>query len=240
MISRFWWLNFLLIIFILLLSVKIIDIWFGSADISRSDTVISKKEWPDPGHITRISFNEEDESIVEEKNIFSSSRKQIPKVAIQPLKKPKPVKEKNLNSAKKNEPKVVEQLEPETITLYGVILLEDTKYAFVSNPDKNSVKKQVRRSEHDMIGEYSLDGVLPDKILVSARGKIFEVPLFKKKAPEQSPKKGKKNKTKTALRVLSTSNDKSSKETEVKSTDNKDYIIVNSPFGKIKRRKEKQ
>ncbi len=239
MISRFWWLNFLLIIFILLLSVKIIDIWFGSADIQGSDTVVSKKEWPDPGHITRISFNEADEPIVEDKNIFSSSRKQIPEVAIQPSKATEQVKEKNLKPVKKSEPQAVEKLGPEKITLYGVILLENTKYAFVSNPDKEGVKKQVRRSEHDMIGEYSLDEILPGKILVSTRGKRFEVPIYKKKAPEQHRKEEKKNKVKTAPRILSTSNDKSSEKTEVKSMDNKDYIIVKTPFGKIKRRKEK-
>jgi hypothetical protein len=239
MISRFWWLNFLLIIFIFLLSVKTIDIWFGSDDIAGPDTIVSKKDWPDPEHITRPASNADDASIIKTKNIFSSSRKQVIEVMIQPKKKPEPVKVKIPKSAKKNELELAEKLGSETITLYGVMILENIKYAFVSNPDKDGAKKQVRRSEHDMIGEYSLDRILPKKILVSSKGKRFEVPLFKKKESEKYPEKGKNKKVKTAPRILSTANDKSFKKIEVKSMDNNDYIIVNTPFGKIKKRKKK-
>ena len=175
MAKKFYWINFLLILIVIYLSIKNYEEWTNpkprgketadakqKAPASPSSTPVARKrEMPPPAHYKGIS----------EKNLFSIERKEFPP----PLPPPDPA------TKEKPTPPPKPPARP-NLTLYGVAIVgEDLRTALVNNPTRRPDKGERETMTvrvGDKVGEYSVSKILEDRITVETTGDSFDVLLF--------------------------------------------------------------
>ncbi len=256
MISRFWWLNFALSIILIFLIINTIMVWQRDVIIEPSKKTDSNIQWPKPLYKENQKPDREQYDTIAKKNLYNSQRKenvQKPKVK----KEVKPIIQ--TVAAPKSDPKpVLEEigiLEKNDLNLFGVIIMENLKTALINNVGKEKTTKQVWVKSKDRIGEYTIEKILSEMLIVSYAGKQYKVPLFEKKENGKKGKKGKsvvknkkpvKNKKlvkkKTPV-ILSTKKDTTKIQKieykEKSSSEEDEWIMVDTPFGKRRMKKRK-
>ena len=162
--KKFYLINMLLLLIVVLLAVENYDEWTKpepaakegtssrqrSAAASLPASVAEKKEAPAPAQFRLIS----------DKNIFSPDRKEFPIPLLSEVKKP-PVRP--------------------NITLFGVVIGEGFQSAVITNPTRRADKGEretMTVKEGQKVGEYKVAKVLPDRITLESPGDSFDVLLY--------------------------------------------------------------
>ncbi len=242
MIKKQWLINMALALLTLIISVNAYEVWNegGQGVDIKADPTQSKprsvQAFNPPSRKPERHF-----SIVTERNLFSPDRKEFKKTAPPPSPLKDPSKEKS-------EPvvsvKPLERVEGKKVSLFGVILLPGYKAAIVSNPDEDKdkrVQKKVKVGES--LGDYKIVDIQVDRILLSKNRERFEIPLYDEDNPKHRRTGEKKGpvKKKIAPKVINTQpkEAESSKRALTNQKDGDEWEVVDTPFGKIKRRKRK-
>ncbi len=257
MISKFWWVNFLLVITLVIIVAGIIMIWQNKIVLPGSDARKTEKQWPEISSFEPPVKAKDQYDMIAAKNMYNSARKEH-------ILKSEPEKRHQdpVTPAKKEEkpkqaiaPEQVEILNKKDLILYGVILMADYRFAFVNDLDKGDKGAQIKVKETDRIGEYAIKKIFPEFIIVSYQGTSYRVPLFKEKegkstqkkvaknngpAPKEFPEK--KGASDASPRIFDTKakNMLEPKRTASSSNDDEyEWVTLNTPFGKkrIKRKK---
>jgi Type II secretion system protein C len=126
-----------------------------------------RPELPNPAGTAKEAQLLEGFSVIAEKNVFNPDRKEFSTAAAAAMSKP---------------------ISRPQVTLQGVVLAEGYQSASIVNPGRPLHKgeretKSVRIG--DMVGEYKLSKILPDRILLEAGEDSFEVLLYDPRSPKK-------------------------------------------------------
>jgi len=161
---------------------------------------------------------------------------------------------KNLFSPDRMEP-AAESLRNETretklpgkkIYLYGVVLSDDYKLALITNPLRGKgERKDIWVHVGDKVDDLKVIEILKDRILLAKGLKEYEISLYDKNKPKRRgvSKSGKKPtvvvadaKAKKKGKKAQGTGSQGKKSVEEVESDEGKYRIIDTPFGKIKRR----
>lgn len=246
MFSKIWIINIFLMILIAIISVGIWDIWQKETGIipksiaGKTDTISSKKR-------TTARHKPQSKSaydVIVDNNLFSSDRMANIEEEAESL----PVTEEEV------------KVDGEKVVLYGVILMDDYKKALINNPirDKGN-KENLWIAEGDKIGDLNVKQIKEDHVLLSDGTKNYNVSLYdpekqKKRKQKTSRSKSQKSKAPQVIsaggkagsysskagevkrKAATTKADKSNRHGKAKVSDDGKFEIIDTPFGKIKRR----
>ncbi|PIE71206.1 MAG: hypothetical protein CSA22_04045 [Deltaproteobacteria bacterium] len=177
--------------------------------------------------------------VVAVKNLFARSRSEFVKV-------PDPT------NAEVSEAATKVTISGKQVHLYGVILTEKKRVAFINDPEQKTSGRKTRTiRENDTIGGLTVSRIMGDRIVLEGGGKVFEISLYDKNKPVPPirrppvPHKAPKNKDKpqvvTAGKTARRAKPSPSPAPQPASRtnagkDEPEFEIINTPFGKIKRR----
>ncbi|HPQ61158.1 MAG TPA: hypothetical protein PLR43_06500 [Syntrophales bacterium] len=243
MISKIWLINLALAILVVFSGIKAADVWFDD-DGSVLNSKVSERpaERAPEKKISREAVPPETAyEVVLEDNIFSPNRREY-------LPPPEPSVEEK--------PEVVELKIPgKKVVLYGVVLMEGYRKALVTNLEKKGGERDVLWiREGEAYGDFKVSRIEKEKVFLEGNGQEYEIALYGDDKPRRqavsvpegkptviAPAEDKKGE----VAVVSTGGGKtggspsvSSSPSEGKSGDDDEYEIVNTPFGKWKRKKK--
>lgn len=124
------------------------------------------------------------------------------------------------------------------IMLYGVISSEHYRAALINNPlrkGKDRKNKWVKINE--TIGQLRVKDIQPERLILADGADLFEISLYDKDKPKRKEIRENKQKPKVVVAKSKTGPPKPSLSSKGKSDDN-EYEIIDTPFGKVKRRKK--
>ncbi|WP_321491606.1 hypothetical protein [uncultured Desulfobacter sp.] len=253
MISKFWWLNFLLCIMLIFVFANTVMIWQEELVAPVSGSLKKPDAWPEPISIHLSDNDREKYETITARNLYNTKRKEhLPVVTIEKpaVKVPTATEKKETDKEKEipDQPEKLDALKEESLVLYGVIIMKDYKIALVNDPDPENKGRQIRVNEKDKIGKYTIEKIFPTDIIVSLKDHLYRVPLFKEnEAPDEDSARdpfrkagpaAKDQKQKDAVaspRIINTnrSDDQGvvSKAT-VDKDDGYEWVIKDTPFGK--------
>ncbi len=156
---------------VLILAWKCFEAWSGSLKTSVPQVPVPARQLPVDIPIPRVNATAnpvQELGNISEKNIFSPERKEFA-VAPSSQKQVKPV------------------IRPQVI-LSGVMISDELKTASIINPGRHLFKgeretKTVHQGE--LIGDYTLARILPDRIALERAGDSFEVLLYDPRSPKR-------------------------------------------------------
>ncbi|MCD4719993.1 MAG: hypothetical protein K8S13_09060 [Desulfobacula sp.] len=178
--------------------------------------------------------------IIAVKNLYNTQRQEHtprPVSQKQPLKPvSKPVVEPDPT------PEMIEILEKKDLYLFGVVIMNDLTLALINDVGGENQGKQIWVKQKDIIGDYTIEKILPEAIIVSYEKKQYKVPLFDKreKNEKHTPKKiVAKNKKSVSAKLPVVLSTKKEDLKEKKESEEYEWVILNTPFGerRIKRKK---
>ena len=250
MISRFWWLNFVLVVLILTFVTVTIMIWQQDVIFAPPKFSEAVKEWPQPFTMNIEPKPAADYDAVVNQNLYHSQRvehtPELPKTEPDPVQKQIQVPVKEVPA----EPKPIETLKTNRLNLFGVMIWANEKVALVNNLINEEEGGQVLVKEGERVGEYTVRTILPDSLIVGYQSEVYQIPLFdqekdgkdrpKKKPSNTRVKSGVTNLKPEAPTILTTK-DMPGGDKALENGDNDEYewVILNTPFGqkRIKRKK---
>jgi len=127
------------------------------------------------------------------------------------------------------------------IDLYGVVMIGDEQKALITNPESGPGLKKHRWVEAgETVGTVSVVSIAPDRIRLSEAAGQYDVLLYDSRKPGRSEIAG-KSETPTIVSSQEPKIDTESKPEKKARVEPEagEYEIVNTPFGKLKRRKKK-
>lgn len=175
MISRIWWINFILSAASLVVIILTIGVLRQNPAIPSQTDIKTSDKWPEvSGVIIGRKMNESDFAVVTEKNPFSADR------TFADVKK----EEKEVEVAQEtDEPKEIEE---GTLDLFATFFGGSINYAIVSNPGIPEITKtQIRVKKGDKLGDYLIEKIEPHRIIVVKNNDSFEVKLRKSKSVDK-------------------------------------------------------
>ncbi|MEA3486624.1 MAG: hypothetical protein U9R20_03115 [Thermodesulfobacteriota bacterium] len=243
--SRTWFINVILAVCVAFFGAKSIGVWVEGGDGTKTPQTVAEKtkKW----HIKKVTREkmppETAYGAVTVRNLFSPDRAEfMEEEKTEP--EPEPAKEDIRVSGRK-------------IVLYGVIMMDDYRAALISDPKpKSSKRRSMWVKEGDIIGD-STEGVVissiqKERITLRDGEKMYEVLLYDKDKPRGKVAAQKQTKP-TVVTTKPTAvarppapgmkpgskNTAPSKVTTKKSSPPGDdeYKMIDTPFGKIKVRK---
>jgi hypothetical protein len=258
MSSKIWLINFILAAFVIFFAVKTYDVWFDN----KVKELKSPHETKNIGSDVEKKFSkrklppESNYEIIVEKNLFREERTEY-----LPEPEPDPDLEPGTQSGKEPEIKSLESFGAK-IDLYGVVLWKDYKKALVTNTERNiggSGEKWVQKG--DTILEVKklneniqlvVEEIFEDRILIKDGKDCYEILLYDK---DKSKKRGNvdrsqgpevissvdRSKQQGAVKSIAAGKERNpEKDNNVKkeAPSEPEYEVINTPFGKIKRRKQ--
>jgi hypothetical protein len=241
--SRIWFINVFLAVLVVLFGIMSFNVWL-KADQTVPEVQTDKsseKPLPVKSVIERTMPPEATYGIVAEKNLFSSTRLESAQIKQEP-----------------GQFKISEKM----IFLYGVVIAGDRKQALISNPDPapQAGKPPLRDKwvkVGDTMGNFSVKDIRKDMIILTDGGSVHEIPLYDKNKPARQktvaaapppPARtvvaaGQADAAPKAVAAAPVAVAKppteptvSRAETGKGAATGEGYVIVNTPFGPIKRK----
>jgi hypothetical protein len=173
MSRRFWLINLLLIFILVLLSVKVYEMW--TRPNTRGLESVASKPKPVASSLP-VSVGGKKETApakgfqsISEKNLFSPERKEFPILASPDGKK---------GSGRP------------TVVLYGVTLGEDYQAALITNPGRRperGERETISVKVGDKVGEYQVAKISADRITLENEVDSFDVLLYDPSQPKKRP-----------------------------------------------------
>ena len=173
MSRRFWLINLLLIFILVLLSVKVYEVW-TRPNTRGLEPIASKSKAAPSLPFVSVAGKKETASAkgfqsISEKNLFSPERKEFPILAFPDGKK---------GSGRPN------------IVLYGVTLGEDYQAALITNPGRRAERGERETMSvkvGEKVGEYQVAKISADRITLENEGDSFDVLLYDASQPKKRP-----------------------------------------------------
>jgi len=167
--SRIWFINVSLAVLVVLFGIMSFNVWLKADETVPEVQTDKSSEKPLPvkSVIERTMPPEATYGIVAEKNLFSSTRLESAQVKQEP-----------------GQFKISEKM----IFLYGVVIAGDRKQALISNPDPapQAGKPPLRDKwvkVGDTMGNFSVKDIRKDRIILTDGGSVHEIPLYDKNKP---------------------------------------------------------
>ena len=245
MISRFWWLNFVLAVLILTFVMVTIMIWQQDVILTPPNPSEAVKKWPQPFVLNSDSPQVTHYDAVVTQNLYHAQRiehtPEMPKIESEAVQKEPQAPAMALPA----EPRPIETLKTNRLNLFGVMIWEDQKAALVNNL-ANEEGGQVLVKEGEKIGEYTVRTILPDSLIVGYQSEIYKIPLFDQEKDGKDKPKRKTVKQRVTHEKPETPTILSTKEMpdgdkKLENGDNDEYewVILNTPFGEKRIRRKK-
>jgi len=173
MSRRFWLINLLLIFILVLLSVKVYEVW-TRPNTRGLEAVASKAKPVTSSPFVSVGGKKETASAkgfqsISEKNLFSPERKEFPILSSPDGRK---------GSGRP------------TVVLYGVTLGEDYQTALVTNPGRRperGERETMSVKVGDKVGEYQVAKISADRITLENEVDSFDVLLYDPSQPKKRP-----------------------------------------------------
>lgn len=253
MISKFWWVNFILSTTLVLFAVKTTMIWQKNLVLTYAERSAPKMSWPEPMSVKIPEKERGIYDVISEKNLFNDQRREhipkevAPEKILAVLPEPERIKEPDTI----DKPETVKILEKKDLILYGVILMENYKIAFVNDLENEKASDQIRVKEKDRVAEYTIEKIFPASIIVSYQDTPYRVPLFKEKprksasSPKIVSKEIEKAENENLIRtpmILDTKKpivQSPVSEVEPDKDDGYEWVILSTPFGEKRIRQKK-
>jgi hypothetical protein len=141
-----------------------------------------------------------------------------------------------------SEPEVLEEKIPgKSIILYGVVMMKDTARALVSNPEiKPGDPSELWVKDGDHLGDFKVAGIQKESILLTDGTKHYKIMLYDQPRSKQRSAVAKTGSPTVVTTPPAPKRNYSPKPKKPKPEDLSDdqYEIIDTPFGKIKRRKK--
>lgn len=224
MFSKIWLLNIVFAAFAVFFGIRAHDVWFKAEkavpemESPQNSDARSERRPPDRRIPSESVYN-----VVAERNLFSPDRAEPePEVSAEP--EPE-VKELNLYGKK--------------VSLYGVIMAGDYQSALISNPLRKTAddSKDIWVKAGDKIGELEVTEIRKQSILLAEADKKYEIRLYDKDKPRPQAEKIEKAEAPTVVVSESKKPEPAQKASENKAENSDaEYELVDTPFGKMKRR----
>jgi hypothetical protein len=238
--SRIWMINISLAVLVVFLGVMSFNVWLKADETIPEIQTGKSSEKPMPGKriMERTMPPDSTYGIVAEKNLFSSNRTESIPVKQEP-----------------GQFKISEKM----IFRYGVVLAGDRKQALISNPGPapQAGKPPLRDKwvkVGDTMGNFSVTDIRKDRIILTDGGSMHEIPLYDKNKPARQVvaaaapaapavvTAGPAAATPKAAATAPAAAAKPPTEPTVsraetgKGAATEEYVIVNTPFGPLKRK----
>ncbi len=227
MFSKIWIFNIVLAACAIFFGIKAHDIWtVNDKTVPKKRAVQRSKPQPVKRIAKQRTVPESAYKVIADRNLFSPDRIEL--IPEEPEKEKEP------------EPEVKRlRVSGKTITLYGVVITDDYTSALINNPVQGEDEGRYKWiKQGDNIGDLSVTAIRKESILLAESGKKYEILLYDKKKPGRSNIA--KKETRPTI-VISGSEKKQpvSKNVSSKKEDD-EFEIVNTPFGKVKRKKRRK
>ncbi len=226
MIQRAWFINAVLMVIVVFLALKVYGVWSDGYGVShKAGFQGSKKPIRQKRMLKGNVPAESSYGVIVSKNLFSPDRME-------------PVAESLRNETRET------KLPGKKIYLYGVVLSDDYKLALITNPVRGKGdRKDIWVHVGDKVDDLKVIEILKDRILLAKGLKEYEISLYDKNKPKRRgiSTSGKKptvvvadaRKEEKRTQGKGSQGKKSVEEVE---SDKGKYRIIDTPFGKIKRR----
>lgn len=236
MISKVWMINAILSIVLVICLVNVWDVWHADMQaLPEEKSVLNNKDFVAIKKIQENKIRNESayESVVD-KNLFSSDRAPATTVS----------------GAADPEIKEDVRISGEKVVLYGVIMIDDYKKALINNPGGRKTGSKIQWvSEGDKLENLKVQAILEDEILLVDGSDRYRVLLYDpEKAGKSVAKYNSKPEEAAQPQVISAGEKpkaaerktgKLNKPTEkVSASSDSEYEIVDTPFGKLKRKRK--
>lgn len=230
MLQKTWIINISLLVLVIFFGIKTFGVWFGE-EKNPLETATVKKRKSSPGKriVKKRKPPESAYRDVVAKDLFSEDREEY-------------IPEEPESDAKAEQLKIPGK----KIILYGIVLIDDYQSALISNPVKKSGEPKDRWVKiGDTVGDLKVADIQKESITLAQGDDTYNVLLYDKDNPKKrtfvkkSPKRAisrkrpprpKKTVSKKKLKPPGIS-----KKTKPAA---KGYEMVDTPFGKVKRRKK--
>ncbi|MDM8550689.1 hypothetical protein QUF72_11450 [Desulfobacterales bacterium HSG2] len=237
MLSKIWFINILLAGLAVFFGIKAHDVWINEEKANPEMRVAPGKSGTSFNRpVKRVFYKrmppESVYDVVAGKNLFSPDRAEfIPE-------EPEP----------ESEPEVEQiSLSGKKITLYGVIIMDDYKSALISNPfpAEPGERKNKWVKEGETVGDFEVAEIQKGRILLAEKGKKYEIPLYGdkpggnkriKRAGKPANQGGKAGKP--TVVVSESKKSQAASEISKKKPAGSEYEMINTPFGKMRRKKK--
>jgi hypothetical protein len=252
MFSKLWFINIILVLGIIFFAVKTFDIW-STQQTQFPEPISSARQeiQPEKQLAKRNLPPESSYRAIADKNLFSADRKEyLP---------PTPDSELEPNLDNETEIKPFDGF-GKNVTLYGVMIWNDTKKALITNPDRKSGDPQdiwiqkgdtlLEINRRDKVAALKVHEILNDRVLVKDGSSKYEILLYDKEktkqremitmdqtpeviAPRDTPRPAARTRIDRSQKRESIEDMASESNEEVQEPQ---FEIINTPFGEIKRR----
>jgi hypothetical protein len=229
--SKIWLINIVIAAFVVFFGIMSFDVWSKGDETIQEIQTDKSPEKPLPGKrvMERTTPPESTYGIVADKNLFSSNRSESIPVEL-----------------KQGALKISEKM----IFLYGVVLTGDSNKALISNPESGPAAEKSRAKDKwvkvgDTMGDFSVDEIRKDRIILTQGASKHEILLYDKNKPARKiivPEKSAAPAVASTGPAAAATVTKSDKEppksgvAEGKSVVEGEYRIINTPFGPVKRK----
>ena len=173
MSRRLWFINLLLIFILVLLSVKVYDVWTRPTTRGLEPVASKPKPVASSPPVSVIGKKEAAPAkgfqSISEKNLFSPDRKEFPILGSPDGKK---------GSGRPN------------VVLYGVTLGEDYQTALITNPGRRPERgdrETMSVKVGDSVGEYQVAKISADRVTLENEADSFDVLLYDPSQPKKRP-----------------------------------------------------
>jgi hypothetical protein len=222
MFSKIGIINILLAFLFTFFVIKTYGVWKTGKNITSENIVIEKATPHSEKRVAKTRFLPDSYyKDVVERCLFSPERAEfIPEVL-------------------ESEPEVApEKIPGKKIILYGVVMMKDYATALVSNPEiKPGDQPELWVRSGDHLGIFKVASIQKESILLTDGTKQYKIPLYDQSRPKQRSM-APKTATPTVVTINSKLKNKKPQKGKQEELSNDQYEIVNTPFGKIKRRKK--
>ncbi len=232
--SKIFFINIILVIFILFEGMSIIRLWNSEKSFQTIEKIKKIKQKPLKTirlhQLNELPLSAYTDSV--KKNLFSEKRTEYTPEKI----KSEPKKEVKGNVKKDPE---IKKLNTSKILLFGIILMEDIKKALVSDVDKTSDRPSIWVEQGDSIDGFLIDSIEKDRLIVSNSGEKFSILLYDKKKPKKRKSIQKKNQKKSSKKIITKEPKKQVIAPKTIENENTKFEVISTPFGDFKRKKKK-
>ena len=188
MFPKVWIANLVLAVLVVFFSVNAYKIWYEDADAGKEERIVkttAQKAVAGRGekYVKRLMPAESAYDIVADHNLFSPDREEYVPDEPEPAAAPEPLASKD-------------RISGETITLYGIIILNDYKKALINNPKRQTGEsEQIWVTIGDAVSNLKVADIQKESIVLAEGKKKYEVLLYDKSkvksrnVPVSSPSK---------------------------------------------------
>ena len=226
--SKIWLINISLAVFVIFFGIKGLEVWRGGdGTIPETRTgKNSRKPLPAKRIVGRVMPPESVYGIVADKNLFFPDRAEF-------------IPDESGPETKAPQAKV----SGKKILLYGVVLMDDYRKALIGNPRPEAGERRSKWVKAgDRMGDFSVTEIKKDSIILTEGARKYEIFLYDKDKPKRRAKAAGRSRPTVVTTKPAATAAKSKRRppmpgiSKKKNSSEGEYKIIDTPFGKIRRK----